>query len=710
MSESETQSTAPDPSAPPLMLQYWQIALRWKFVIIGILVFALAAGVLATFLATPQFTARTQIEITRDQKNPTNVEGIESAQSSQEPEFYQTQYELLESRSLAERVARQLNLGNSAEFYAAHSMDFAPGDADAAARVRSAAGILLANVEIAPLTKSRLVDVYYTSASPELSAKIANAWTENFVQASMDRRFAATQDARAFLETRLREYAQKLEDAERRAAAFAVERGIVVISATPEANGRPGAQKTLVSGELEEMSNELVKATAARVAAQAAITRATSAASVQNPTIAALRQERAKAMAEHSQIMAQFGPDYPQAQATKQRLAAIDASIGTEEQRITRSVRNTYEEAMRRENSLRSNVTQLKSQVQGENRDAIQLNIYRRDADATRQLYDSLLQRTKEMSVASVAANNIAVVDRAEVPGSPTSPSLITNVLIALLLGLGLALIIVIGLEQIDEGLREPSDVRRLLELPLLGAVLDQGDGEPLELLADPKSNISEAYLSVRTNLAFSTDHGVPKSLVVTSTSPGEGKSTSSFSLALVLARTGKRTLLVDADMRSPSVHGFAGIENGAGLSNLLSGEDDWQHMVSKSTVTERLEFLPAGRTPPSAAELLSSDRMKTLVQELGQHYDHIVIDAPPLLGLADVPLLTRAVEGCIFTVASGQVPVRGLRTSLGRLQQAHARIFGVILTKLSTRNSLSGYGYGYGYGYGAETETPAKA
>ena len=709
VSEADARSGGPDPSAPPLVLQYWQTALRWKFVIIGILALAMAAGVITTLLATPQYTAQTQIEITRDQKNPTNVEGIESAQSSQEAEFYQTQYSLLESRSLAERVARQLNLGNNEEFYTAHSIEFAPGNADARARVRSAAGILLGNIEILPVSRSRLVNVLYTSASPELSSKIANAWTENFIQASMDRRFAATQDARTFLETRLREYTQKLEDAERRAANFAATRGIVVLSSTSDADGNSGIQKTLVSNELEAMSNELTKATAERMAAQAAVSQATSVATVQNPTVGSLRQQRAQALAEYSQMLVQFEPGYPPAQALKQRVAAIDSALASEEGRISRSIRNTYSEATKREANLRANVERLKGEIQGESRDAIQYNIYRRDADATRQLYDSLLQRTKEISVASVAANNIAVVDRADVPGSPTSPSLVTNMLIALLLGLALALLVVIGLEQIDEGLREPGDVRRQLDLPLLGAVLDQGDDEALELLADPKSNISEAYLSVRTNLAFTTDHGVPKSLVITSTSPGEGKSTSSFSLALVLARTGKRTLLIDADMRSPSVHGFAGIENKRGLSNLLAGERDWQNMVQRSAAVELLDFMTAGPKPPSAAELLSTDRMMAFVQELGQHYDHIVIDAPPLLGLADVALLSRSVEGCIFVVAAGHVAVRGLRASISRLQQAHARIFGVILTKMSTQNSLSGYGYGYGYGYGTQADASSR-
>lgn len=687
-----------DSFAAPLLLQYWAIARRWKWVILAIIAAALVAGVIATLVATPQYEASAQIEISRDQKNPTNVEGLESAASTQDQEFYQTQYSLLQSRSLAERVARQLNLGNSEEFYAAHSLDFAPSGS-AADRVRVAAGILLKNVEIVPVSRSRLVDVRYTSNSPALSARIANAWTQNFIQASMDRRFASTNDARQFLEARLAELALKLEDAERKAVTYASNQGIVALSTVRGGDGKSEIQQTLVSSQLEALSNELAKATAERMGAEAMTFGKTNTSTVENPTVSALRQRRAEVSSEYSRMMEQFEPGYPAAAALQRQLATLDSAIAAEESRINRARGNSYAEASRRETTLRAKVDELTSRLDEQTRDQIQYNIFRRDADTTRQLYDSLLQRFKEIGVAGVAANNIAVVDPAEVPGSPSSPSLPRNLLVALILGLGIAVVAVIALEQVDEGLREPADVRRLLQLPLLGAIPDQEEGVPLDLLADPKSELSEAYLSVRSNLAFTTDHGLPRSLMVTSSRPSEGKSTSAFAIATMLARTGKRTLIIDADMRSPSIHGFAGTDNRKGLSNFLTGDNDWKALVHAG-ISGGLDMMTAGPMPPSAAELLSSDRMSFLVKALGEHYDVVVLDSPPLLGLADAPLLSRAVEGSVFVVESGGVAVRGLRSALGRLQLAHAHLFGVILTKLST--SQAGYGYGYGYGYGS--------
>jgi len=683
---------------PPILVQYWTMARRWKLVIIAIMTLAVLGGVLATLLATPQYTAATQIEISRDQQNVTNVEGLEPEAARQDQEFYQTQYTLLQSRSLAERVARQLNLGNNVEFWEAHGLaNEGSENLDQRARLAQAANVLLGNVEVLPISRSRLIDIEYTSASPDISARIANTWAQQFIQASMDRRFASTADAREFLEGRLAELAQRVQESERTLVNFASEKGIVALSTERSADGRTAVDRTLVSADLEALNSALADAIADRVSAQAAVGSGAGEAEIQNASIGSLRQRRAELQSEYSRLMVQFEPGYPAARALQEQIGSLDAAIAREERRVGSSRQTAYNEAVRREAGLRARVEALKGRLDQQSRDYIQYNIYQRDADTNRQLYDSLLQRYKEIGVAGVAANNIAIVDQARAPGSPSSPSLINNLLIAIILGAGLAGLVVLALEQIDEGLRDPADVKRLLELPLLGSVPDLEEDNPIELLADPKSQLSEAYLSVRSNLAFSTDHGVPRSLIVTSSRPSEGKSTTAYALAVVLSRTSNRTILIDADMRSPSIHSFAGGNNDRGLSNFLAGDKDWASLVQTDAAGGRLHYLPAGPMPPSAAELLSSERMTQLLAQLADHYDHVVIDSPPLLGLADAPLLASSVEGVVFVVESGGVAVRGLRAALGRLRMAHAHIFGVVLTKL---HAQSGFGYGYGYGY----------
>lgn len=704
---------------PPSLLQYWQIVLRWKWVILGIIGAALAIGLIATLLASPQFSATSRIEISRDQKNITNVDGLDSPASDRDLEFYQTQYSLLEARSLAERVARTLRLGRNGEFFASHGVDpsgnmFAGNNsptinvAEAARREKMAVDLLLEHVAILPVRGSSLVDIGYTSGSPSISAQIANSWAQQFVAQSIDRRFSSTADARRFLEGRLADLRVKLESSERDLVNYAAEKGIVALGRTKDADGRTDVDRTLVSSDLEALNSALATATAERIAAESRARQRDAGANadaLSNPTISDLRQKRAEIAAEYAKLMVRFEPEYPAAKELAQQLRTIDGSIAREESRVQNSRSSDYRAALLRESELRQRVDQLKSGLNRQQQDSIQYNIFQREADTNRQLYDGLLQRYKEIGVAGVGANNIVIVDPARVPDSPSSPSFIINLALALTVGLGLAAIATFALNQVDEGLRDPNQVVRVLQIPLLGSVPASEDGDTLAELQDAKSALSEAYLSIRSNLAFSTDHGLPRALMVTSTRAAEGKSTTSFALAMVLGRTGKRVLLVDADMRSPSMHGFAELPNSVGLSNYLAGADDWRDNLLE-TPSRGVTLLPAGPTPPSAAELLSSDRITALIRQATEEFDHVVIDSPPILGLADAPLLTRSVEGIVFVIEADSVPIRGIKTSLARLQAVHAHVFGAVVTKLNAGLSSYGYGYGYDYGYGSDERT----
>ncbi len=695
----------------PILVQYWHVLQRWKWVVLGLMVAALAAGVVATLLATPQFTATTRIEINREQQNVTNTESLESPVASGDDEFYQTQYSNLAARSLATRVVQQLRLANSEAFFAAHGADFDGGllgagnvAASAGARQqqeRFAVDLLLDHVTISPITRSRLVDISYTSANADLSATISNAWAEQFIASTIDRRFASSGVAREFLEGRLAELQEKLEDSERAAVTYAANKNIVALSRSESADGKTVVDRTLVSADLEALNTALAAATAERVAAQSRAQSVSSTEDINNPSIAVLRQRRAEAQAEYARLMVQFEPGYPKAQAVQEQIQSLDGAIAQEQRRIGSGRTSGYREALARENDLKQRVASLKSQLTTQNRDQIQYNIFQREADTNRQLYDSLLQRYKEIGVAGVAISNISVVDRAIVPGKPSSPNLMLNLALALVGGLGLSFLALIGLEQMDEGLRDPTTVSKLLNVPLLGSVPEMDEDEDVErLIFDAKSGLAEAYFSIQSNLSFTTATGFPKTLMTTSARPAEGKSTSSVALAAALGRTGKKVLLLDADMRSPSCHEYFDIDNEVGLSNLLTSDKTLADVVH-TTPYRNLSLVSAGPTPPSAAELLSGDRLREVLDEALLVFDHVIVDSPPLLGLADAPLISRAVEGAIFAIEMDGVAVRGLRSAIARLRQAHPRIFGAIVTKVDADRAGYGDGYGYGYGYG---------
>jgi len=328
--------------------------------------------------------------------------------------------------------------------------------------------------------------------------------------------------------------------------------------------------------------------------------------------------------------------------------------------------------------------------------------------DTNRQLYDSLLQRYKDIGIAGdVGANNIVIVDRAKVPGGPSSPNLPHNVLVGILAGLLLGAAAVFALETIGEGIRFPGDVERLLNLPLIGAT-PKVDDEPKYKFADPKSQISEAYFSVGTALALATTHGLPRSLVITSSQPNEGKSTTALGIATAIGNTGKKVLLIDGDMRSPTLHALLDEANVGGLSNVLSGNCEPLSAVI-GTPYRNVSAILAGPTPLNPVELLSGRELAEVLRIFEGEFQHVVIDAPPVVGIADAMLLGRAAEATVFVVQAEGAAVRIIRAALQRLFISHNRVLGAVVTKVNFGRFGYGYSYNYEYGRGDDLKHAAE-
>lgn len=715
-------ATAEQRNASPLasMLErYWRAFRRHLPIVAAILVLALLAAVVATLLAVPRYTASARIEISRESAKITTVEGVEPEAQNQDLEFYQTQYSLLSARSVAEGVAGKLNVVSSDRLFEAFDYDIeqemrdegvSGGAAVARFRRDKAANLLLDHVAIRPIPGSRLVDVAFSSPSAQLSAQIANLWVDQFQAVAVARRFSSTSDARTFLERQLADMRQKLEDSQRRLVNYAAANEIVILSSETNAEGQTSTSETLRTSDLKALNEALAQATAQRIAAQSQAEQAGSPnhVALSNVALNTMREQRAQAAAELARQRAIFQPAYPAVQALQAQVTALDRSIATEEGRIRQAATSGYQEALARERQLQARVNALKTDTIGEQRASIQYAIYQREVDTNRVLYDGLLQRYKEIGVAGVAANNIAVVDRAIVPERPSSPSMPLNLALGLLFGLVIAGAYVFIREEIDQSVKDPNDVTELFDLPLLGAIPSQGADVVEDELLDIKSPLSEAYFSTASNLSFLTDHGTPRSFAVTSTRPNEGKSTSAYALAVALARTGKRVLLVDCDLRNPSQHDYFDAPKEPGLSNLLSGGSptDLDRFVI-DTGRANLFFLPAGPLAPNPGTLLIGDGLTRVVEAATAQYDTVIVDGPPMLGLADAPLMGKAVEGIVYTIEANGLKARAIETGLNRLRFSGAAIFGAIVTKLTANNSSYGYGgdYGYGYAYGSQNK-----
>ncbi|KQM99032.1 exopolysaccharide biosynthesis protein [Sphingomonas sp. Leaf226] len=576
-----------------------------------------------------------------------------------------------------------------------------------AERQQLAGKILLDNISINPTRLSSLVDISFDSPDPILSTQIVNAWSDSFIQTNLERKVQATSYGRNMLQRQLALQKSRLDDSQRQLVAYASAQQIINLPAQGAGSGgSTTVERSIVADDLAALNATLSQATAERIQAQARAQQSgragASTEALRNQAINTLRQRRAELAADYQRLMVQFEPGYPAARAIQTQIDQLDRSISREESRVTGSIQAEYREALQREGALQARVNQLKSSYLDNRRRSIQYNIYQQEVDTNRALYDGLLQRYKEIGVAgNIGVNNISVVDAANVPQRPSSPRLLLNLLVSLLAGLAIGSLAAFALEQMDEAIADPAEVERQLGLPLLGSVPKvAGESSPRDQLLDRKSDLVDAYIAINTNLGFTTEHGVPRTFSVTSTRPAEGKSTTALALATMLTRAGKRVILIDGDMRSPSVHELGGVDHDRGLSNFLAGDDAIETLTFPM---HDLGFvaMSAGPIPPNAAELLTGNRLSVLIERLLERFDHIVIDSPPVMGLADAPLIASRVEGVVYAVESHGIRTTLVKTALHRLAAGNVRIFGGVLTKFESRKAHYGYGYEYGYGYG---------
>lgn len=707
------------------LVQIFSIVRKRKWSIIAAVAGCFMLGLVLTLLMTPLYTASAKLEIQRETQNFTNVEGAETTERAiPDPEYYQTQYGLLGSRSLADRVAGSLRLSENYDFFKLFRSPkaeewFADGKLVSSAstraeRVRVAGDILLEQIKVKPERLSRLVEISFTSPDPAFSKRVIDAWGEHFIQSALERRYETTSYARKFLEDRLTQLRARIDASERQLVTYAAQEGIVNLPADVRVSGTDSqqAERSLAADDLATLNRELARATSDRIFAESRRGAAGGAVleGLSNQAITTMRASRAELVAQYAKLMNQFEPGYPPAQALQSQIAQLDRSIAAEEGRVRQTLQETYRAALEREQQLIGRVNALKTGVLDLRKRSIQYNVIQREVDTNRQLYDALLQRYKEIGVAGgVGVNNVSVIDGAEKPTRPSSPNLPLNLALSLLIGLTLGGGIALLLEQFSDSIDDPAEVAEVLGVPLLGTVPKVSGEDVVEMLRDPKEILTEAYFSLRASLSFTTDHGFPRTLAVTSSQPAEGKSTTAYAIASSLARPDRSVLLIDADMRSPSLHGLVGVSGATGLSNYLSGSEEIDALIQR-TSQEGLFLLPTGPQPPSSADLLAGDRFGRLLAQLAGRYDHIIVDASPVMGLADAPLIASHVEGIVFVIEAHSTRKSVARVAVGRLQAANARMLGIIVSKFDTKRAHYGYGYDYGYGYGYGHESHEDA
>ena len=670
-----------------------RIVTEYRWLILGAAGAGLAIAILITLMTTPLYQADVTLEVNTPTVEILDEKQRESASAPAVWDLVSTQAGLLSSRSLAERVAQDLNLAANPEFVGTGG--------DAASRLRTAAARIQNGLTVTIPEEGQLIKYSYVSESPELAARVANGIADSFIDSGLQRRYDASAYARRFLQQQIAKTRTDLERSERELVAYAQAQGIIN-TGTGVAGQTPSDASSLQGESLVALNKALADATARRVQAEGAYRQAQLAGSADaTQTTQALRQSRAALEAEYQDKRTLMKPDHPDMLSLRSRIDELDRQIAREGAQAAGGRANTllaeYRAAASAEGALRGRVAALKGSVLDLRGRSIRYNILQREVDTNRGLYDALLARYKEIGVAGgVGASPVSIVDRAVVPGSPFKPNLFYNLLAGLGLGLLAGIAAALALEFVHDTIKNREDVRAKLGLACLGVVpRRRGKGSVVEDLKDAASAVSEAYSAVLAALRFSTEHGAPKVMLVTSTVASEGKSSSAFALAQNYSRRGETVLLIDADLRRPA---FRGSSNRQGLTKLLTNDEPVRGHILE-TQFENLWLLPCGPTPPNPADLLSTGRFKEIVAEASEHFDRIIVDGPPVLGLADASLLSAVTSDVMLVVEAGRTKTRSAREAVDRLQASGAHIVGVTLTKATEGASQYGYRlYQYGY------------
>ena len=725
----------------------WRLIVKHRWLLVAVAAAGLVAALLLSFIQTPQYLASTTVQV--DKRAPRVVKFQEDPVSEgDERSAIGTQLEILKSRALAERVIEELRLDRQEQSELQRQAEQASDEASAEdsapqgegwgavlsgmtermkdsytkmrePALRSAEQLnrqavvdeFVKTVKVEQLRNTRMIRISAENADPQLAARMANSMAQAFIALSLERRLESSAYAKTFLETQLALTKAKLEESERRINEFSRSRNILTLD-----------EKTnVINQTYTDFASALSKAEQERIKLESEFDAVrsnpdSSRQVLESRVIQTYKEQRARLDAEYQLNAKIYKKDFPKMQQLEAQINDIDGKVESEVQSILRSLRNLLDTARTQESQLAKRLGQARSEIVNGQDKNVDFNLLKREVDTNRELYDGLLQQVKEVGVAGgVEANNIQVVDKAHAPLFPHKPRLALNAAIGLLAGLMLGLLLVFLLESLDDSIKFSDEVEKLLAVPLLGVIPKIREKVSLPSLAllaheDPRSHLAEAYRSVRTSLQFSTSEGAPRRLVLTSTTKNEGKSTSALALAINFAQLGKRVVLMDGDMRNPTVHKLLGMNNVFGLSNVLSGHAPADAVLLQSSAIANLSVITSGPIPPSPVDLLTGPRFMELLDSLeAGGVDYIIIDGPPVLGLADAVVLGNQVQSVLYVAQANLTRKSHIKDAFRRLRMSGVLPRGVVLTKTTAQN-MAYYDYQSYYGYGPARVEPADA
>lgn len=704
-------------------LKFLFLLVQYRWLIAFMIACALVIGVVVTFMTTPVYQSSVRLEVMVPSARV--FQDLEVMSEMSDTRAFQTAREKIMSRSLAQRVVYQLGLADRPDFlYPAP--DFSPVNIINRAfglslgqqlavdspeeRENIAISRVLSGMSVSLVPNTSLLTISFRGQNPEYARDITNQIAQSFIDQRIDQTGQTSELARQFIQEQVLQVKDRLQESEQELVDYAREAGITLA----------GNEKSLIASNMEAINTALSKAIEERLdsdvlVGQIELDRGESLGQVlSSEPLQKLRSSIVDFKAEYQQKLSAFKPGFPEMQQLQMRITELERQYKGGVAVILDGIRMKREEMIKRETELRAKLGDLeRDQIAYEDK-SIQYTILKREVDSNRSQYESLIAKLNEVGVSSeLRTQTASIVDPAILSRSPVAPRLSINLAIALALFAGLGAAIVYLLELLNNTFVNPDQIEKDLGLPVLGILPKIEDEDLAASLADPKSGLSEAYRSLRTSIQFSGTEGMPKTLMVASSEPGEAKSTTTRKLAVDFGALGTKVLIIDADMRKPTMHRQFGLDNTLGLSNLLTNSvrsEDLPRTIKK-TKEDNVWVVTSGTIPPNPADLLSSTKMALLVEHMAGRFDLVIIDSPPVIGLSDAPIISRIAQSTLLLVSSNNVSRKSAKAALRRLRSAGANVIGAGLTRFSVGTFDYNYAYKYMnyyyYQYGHELPKP---
>ena len=719
------------PSQDSALREYLRVLIKRKWLVFSCLAIIFGVVALATMRSTRIYDATGSIAINKTDPAILNLKDSANGGSSDyyDPTDLDTEVRILRSDLLALQVIKQLNLDKRQEFGGSedpppHSLglttDALQPDSEKTTALLAA---FKSGLRVALIPNTRIIEIHYRSPDKNLAASVVNTLITTYIEQNFKTRFESTMQASDWLSKQLVDLEMKVQTSQEKLVQYQKQHEILGIDEKQNitTSKLDELNKELTAAESDRMQKEsvyrLVQSGDSDTAAAAAISAGSGPSN--SSLMEKMREQQADLKIQVAQLSTQFGASYPKVVQLNTQLKEVDAQLQTEMTKVVSRVRSGYLASLQHETMLRQALEMQKQEANKLNESAIEYSLLKRDVESYRTLYEGLMEKLKEAGVtAGLRSNNIRSVDKARVPTYPSEPNVPRNLTFALALGLTTGIGLAFLLEGIDNTVRTPEQAQAISGLPSLGMIplgskssieaaarrlTVASSREAVELVTQsrPQSQMAESYRALRTSLLLTSLGGPPKVILVTSSLPQEGKTTTSINTAIVLAQKGTRVLLIDADLRRPSIHKTLGMGPKTGLSNVLTGNATLQQAVVRSSILPTLFVLTAGTPPPNPAELLASSNMKDILAELREQYDHIIVDTPPTLSVTDAVVMSTRADAVVLVIRSGQTTKQALRRARDLLTQVNARVAGVLLNAVDLTSPDYYYYYEYQGKYG---------